>query len=81
MKAVSRATGEWFAVKMIHDTKMNKPIDNSAPANGNSPASSFAREISILEKLKHRNICQLKEVFFQDGNISPSLLFSLLHTR
>jgi serine/threonine/tyrosine protein kinase RAD53 len=77
MKAVSRATGEWFAVKMIHDNKMN---NNSAAANGNSPASSFAREISILEKLKHPNICQLKEVFFQDGNISPSLL-SLLHTR
>jgi len=83
MKAVSRATGEWFAVKMIHDNKMIKTTadgpaaaaaaaNNNANNNNNNAArtNAFAREISILEKLKHPNICQLKEVFFQDGNIS-----------
>jgi len=71
MKAIHRETGKWYAVKMIHDTKMAKPADAyNGAANGNNRATTFAREISILEKLKHSNICQLKEVFFQDGNIS-----------
>lgn len=32
----------------------------------------FAREISILEALHHRNICLLKEVFFEADGISKS---------
>ena len=60
-KAVSRATGEWYAVKMIQDSKRGKGVRNTA----------LAREITIMERLKHPNICELKEVFFQDnGDIS-----------
>jgi serine/threonine/tyrosine protein kinase RAD53 len=74
MKAVSRTTGEWFAVKMIND---NKNLRNGEPAGNNTNAArttSFAREISIMEKLKHPNIIELKEVFFQENNdISASL--------
>jgi serine/threonine/tyrosine protein kinase RAD53 len=69
MKAVSRLTGEWYAVKMIHNNKMNRANDDD-PASPNNNRAAFAREISILEKLQHPNICQLKETFFQDGNIS-----------
>jgi ser/thr/tyr protein kinase RAD53 len=37
--------------------------------------AAFAREISIMEKLKHPNICELKEVFFEDNSsISESFL-------
>jgi serine/threonine protein kinase len=37
--------------------------------------NAFAREISILETLRHPNICQLKEVFFDKANISAFCLF------
>ena len=60
-KAVSRTTGELYAVKMIQDSKRGKGVRNTA----------LAREITIMERLKHPNICELKEVFFQDnGDIS-----------
>ncbi|KAM6502304.1 CAMK/RAD53 protein kinase [Amanita muscaria] len=65
-KAVSRATGEWYAVKMIQDNKKGIGIRNT----------SLAREITIMERLKHPNICELKEVFFQDnGDINLVLEF------
>jgi len=65
-KAVSRATGEWYAVKMIQDSKRGKGVRNTA----------LAREITIMERLKHPNICELKEVFFQDnGDINLVLEF------
>ncbi|KAF8623401.1 hypothetical protein AX15_006393 [Amanita polypyramis BW_CC] len=65
-KAVSRATGEWYAVKMIQDNKKGKGVRNT----------SLAREITIMERLKHPNICELKEVFFQDnGDINLVLEF------
>jgi serine/threonine protein kinase len=65
-KAVSRTTGEWYAVKMIQDSKRGKGVRNTA----------LAREITIMERLKHPNICELKEVFFQDnGDISQSSYF------
>jgi serine/threonine/tyrosine protein kinase RAD53 len=72
MKAISRTSGKWYAVKMIHKDRLNRPTTDG---NGNvSRTASLSREISILEQLKHPNICQLKEVFYQDGDISTSLL-------
>ncbi|KAG2749227.1 Pkinase-domain-containing protein [Suillus brevipes Sb2] len=68
MKAVSRATGQWYAIKVIQDHKVKR-----ATANNNETA--FAREISILERLHHRNICQMKEAFFEDNSINLVLEF------
>ncbi|KAG2365441.1 kinase-like domain-containing protein, partial [Suillus spraguei] len=68
MKAVSRATGQWYAIKVLQDRKVKR-----ATANNNETA--FAREISILERLHHRNICQMKEAFFEDNSISLVLEF------
>lgn len=68
MKAVSRTTGQWYAVKMIQESRHVR-----APGEQPNHARKalFAREISILESLKHRNICQLKEVFYEEtGDIS-----------
>ncbi|KDR75942.1 hypothetical protein GALMADRAFT_68135 [Galerina marginata CBS 339.88] len=63
-KAVHRVSGQWFAVKMINGSKTVR-----RGGHGNtSRNSTFAREISIMEKLEHRNICKLVEVFFQDDN-------------
>jgi serine/threonine/tyrosine protein kinase RAD53 len=71
MKAVSRATGQWYAIKVIQDHKVKR-----ATANNNETA--FAREISILERLHHRNICQMKEAFFEDNSISAYIRYTLL---
>lgn len=66
MKAISRATGKWYAVKMIHDKSVRSPGEQHHGQN--SRRAAFAREISIMENLKHPNICELKEVFYQEDN-------------
>jgi ser/thr/tyr protein kinase RAD53 len=72
MKAISRATGKWYAVKMIHDKSVRSPGEQYHGPN--SKRASFAREISIMENLKHPNICELKEVFYQEDNNDISAL-------
>jgi len=64
-KAMSRASGKWYAVKMIQESKN---VRNHGDHGHTSRNSTFAREISIMEKLKHPNICELVEVFFQANN-------------
>ena len=77
MKAINRASGKWYAVKMIQESQMRRVNGSTAGTNdtggNNQRSTAFAREISILESLEHPNICQLKEVFFQDDSISASL--------
>ena len=69
MKAVSRASGQWYAVKMIQESRHVRAPGEQG--HDRSRKALFAREISILESLKHRNICQLKEVFYEEsGDIS-----------
>ena len=72
MKALHRKTGEWYAVKIIQASKLRRGF-SGASVQGlqtDDKASNFAREINILERLQHRNICQLKEVFLERYNIS-----------
>jgi serine/threonine/tyrosine protein kinase RAD53 len=59
-KAVHKTTGKWYAVKMIAP---GKSVGQQQSRNQN-----LIREISIMEKLDHRNICKLIEVFFQNDN-------------
>lgn len=59
MKALHRASGEWFAVKIIHGSKIR--------GGDEARLQSFMREISILESLAHHNICSLKERFFDES--------------
>ncbi|KAF4597866.1 hypothetical protein EYR38_006258 [Pleurotus pulmonarius] len=72
MKAVHLATGEWVAIKMIQDKKANAAGTNAnADGNGTTKHMAFMREISIMERLKHPNICELKEVYMQpNGDIN-----------
>lgn len=65
VKAVSRSTGQWYAIKIIQESKVKR-----ATATTNSNEVAFAREISILEKLHHPNVCQMKEAFFEKKTIS-----------
>lgn len=64
MKAIERSTGRWYAIKIITD-KHNRPDQNRV---------AFSREIEIMKKLKHPNICELKEVFYQENGISECQL-------
>ena len=78
MKALHRGTGEWYAIKILQKNKLRTPTANTnalADFPRSSTATAFEREINILEKLQHSNICCLKEVFFEDWNISAAFAF------
>ncbi|KAL9711831.1 hypothetical protein Ac2012v2_004904 [Leucoagaricus gongylophorus] len=62
MKAIERSTGVWYAIKIITEK----------PSRHGNNRNAFKREIDIMKKLKHPNICELKEVFYQDNGISKS---------
>ncbi|EIW84797.1 kinase-like protein, partial [Coniophora puteana RWD-64-598 SS2] len=57
-KALSRKTGIWYAVKVIPRQRNQKFV------------SVIAQEIAAMEKLQHKNICQIEEVFFSEHSIS-----------
>ncbi|KAJ3563307.1 hypothetical protein NP233_g9018 [Leucocoprinus birnbaumii] len=61
MKAVERCSGRWYAIKIITE-KHNRPTEQNRVA--------FDREINIMKQLKHPNICELKEVFYQESGIN-----------
>ncbi|KAI0646002.1 Pkinase-domain-containing protein [Trametes meyenii] len=72
MKALHKEEGKWYAVKMIQANKLRKGLSH-ASLNGeqnDDKSNNFAREINILERLQHPNICQLKEVFFESYSIN-----------
>ncbi|KAG5642826.1 hypothetical protein DXG03_002057 [Asterophora parasitica] len=75
MKAMCRRTGQWVAVKMIQEGRNVRSPGDQPPR----PRSDiYMREISILERLKHPNICELKEVFFQEGSNDINLVLELI---
>ncbi|KAL0572772.1 hypothetical protein V5O48_009185 [Marasmius crinis-equi] len=62
-RAISKATGQWYAVKIIQESRRTGREDAS-----NSNNINLQREISIMSQLKHPNICELKDVFVCDNN-------------
>ncbi|KAG6837710.1 hypothetical protein H0H93_003512 [Arthromyces matolae] len=74
MKAVCHETGEFVAIKMIHKKAVHTPGDRNSTASKETPN----REISILEKLKHPNVCELKEVFYNDNGQDINLVLELV---
>ncbi|KAG6331844.1 hypothetical protein ID866_7247 [Astraeus odoratus] len=71
MKAISRSTGQWYAIKMIQESRIRRAgaQEHSRNTDKDQKDSAFIREISILETLDHVNICKLKEVFREGDNI------------
>jgi ser/thr/tyr protein kinase RAD53 len=83
MKAVQRSTGKFYAVKMIQESRQ---VRSGGDNNGeNNRRKLFTREIGIMENLRHPNITELKEVFYEEsGDISEfqpiiSMLLLLIH--
>ncbi|RXW25644.1 hypothetical protein EST38_g233 [Candolleomyces aberdarensis] len=74
MKAVNRETGVWYAVKMIKD----KTAGRGGDQQGQIRNAAIAREINIMEKLKHPNICELKEVFLEENGPDINLVIELV---
>ncbi|KAG5653051.1 hypothetical protein H0H81_002568 [Sphagnurus paluster] len=77
MKAICRKTGQWVAVKMIQESRHGMRSPGEQQQN-RSRSDLFNREISILGQLKHPNICELKEVFFQDNSSDINLVLELV---
>ena len=69
MKAISCATCEWWAVKIIYPQSFRASNDNDSDNNecdnnynnrkDSTHFASLAREVSILERPNHPNICRL----------------------
>lgn len=76
MKAISRATGQWYAIKMIQESRIRRVAvqEHSRNTDQDQKDCAFIREISILETLDHVNICKLKEVFREGDNIGMCTL-------
>ncbi|KAF5317106.1 hypothetical protein D9611_003775 [Ephemerocybe angulata] len=72
MKALHRETGVWYAVKMIKD-KTNRGNGGNVVKN-----QAIAREIEIMEALKHPNICELREVFVEEDSPDINLVLELI---
>ncbi|KAI0665871.1 kinase-like domain-containing protein [Trametes maxima] len=77
MKALHREDGLWYAVKIIQENKL--PAEwRAAMAHGHPTTEEsrrFLREITILKRLDHKNICKLKEVFVESFSICLVLEF------
>ncbi|EIW77784.1 kinase-like protein, partial [Coniophora puteana RWD-64-598 SS2] len=84
VRGLSLQTGKWYAVKIINlqTLKRTQPGSGSSGSSGarenNKMTVAFAREVSILQKLQHKNICLLKEVFFEESTISKCLVLELV---
>lgn len=80
MKAISRTTSQWFAIKTIHESKDRRVTANDNKSGGDKAEYAFMREITILEDLDYPNICKLRGMFRDRGNagMSDIFLFSAL---
>ncbi|KAK7018876.1 Pkinase-domain-containing protein [Favolaschia claudopus] len=78
-KALHKASGEWVAVKVIHETKRQAGPTATINTEAKQAAQNIntSREINIMENLRHPNICQLREVFW-NANGSIDLVLELI---
>ncbi|KAI0665869.1 kinase-like domain-containing protein [Trametes maxima] len=65
MKGLHREEGNYYAVKVIEAKKLKHDWSYAVLGGGN--LDDISREITILKRLEHQNICQMKE-FFVDSN-------------
>ncbi|KAF7978399.1 hypothetical protein HWV62_799 [Athelia sp. TMB] len=75
-KAIHRETGKWYAVKVIKAPRIQARSKKTALEA--CKATAFAREITIMGRLVHPNICQLKEAFISDSDNTINLVLELI---
>ena len=72
MKAMCKENGHWYAVKMIQTKNLKRSMTKQQP-NGDrvtvDASMALHKEVQILQKLRHPNICQLKEVFYEENYV------------
>ncbi|CDO76222.1 hypothetical protein BN946_scf184894.g11 [Trametes cinnabarina] len=72
VKALHKQEGKWYAIKIISTHKLRGHWTDDAALEGlpqTKDARRLLREITVLERLQHKNICQLKEVFVHSRNV------------
>ncbi|KAG6845388.1 hypothetical protein H0H87_009735 [Tephrocybe sp. NHM501043] len=74
-KALCRRTGEHVAIKMIKNTRTVQPLGNQCPR---PRRDHFNREIDVLSRLEHNNICRLREAFVHDDTDDIELVLELV---
>ncbi|KAI0820068.1 kinase-like domain-containing protein [Trametes gibbosa] len=73
MKALNKDEGRWYAVKIVHVHKLKlrdgweTEFENGVPKDPD--AKRLLREIDIMQRLRHKNVCQLKERFVESDSI------------
>ena len=79
VKALHRKEGTWYAVKMFSGDKLRRILDNTVSRGHDrgETTSHLQKEVQILERLEHPNICKLKEAFYEGFSVSKSELPSL----
>lgn len=73
MKVMSKSTGKWYACKMILKKQLKVSGSQKGKGKLKDPEVALMKEVKILERLEHRNICQLREVFKDEHYISTCL--------
>ncbi|KJA26683.1 hypothetical protein HYPSUDRAFT_36406 [Hypholoma sublateritium FD-334 SS-4] len=71
-RLLHRSTGKWFAVKMVDLAKFPKEGD------GKTTHEKIVREIAIMEGLKHPNVCQIHDTFFEKRDSTVNLVLEFV---
>ncbi|KAJ6498736.1 kinase-like domain-containing protein [Mycena sanguinolenta] len=74
-KALHKASGDWVAVKVINETKRQNGPSGTATTSDARPRPN--REIDVMNSLRHPNICELREVFY-NANGGMDLVLELV---
>ncbi|KAH9475117.1 putative serine/threonine-protein kinase fhkC [Psilocybe cubensis] len=85
-EAIHKKTGRAFAVKVIPPTILNRPFLSKLAAQ--RFYDRFTREIDLLKRLEHPNVCKFMQVYCEEYTIymilelvSGGELLSLIHKR
>lgn len=78
MKALHKEERQWYAIKSFPGEPAQELLAGSRTSRRTETMQSawkhLEREMKVLKRLRHRNICQLKETFMEPGNsISESI--------
>ena len=66
VKALHRTEGLWYAVKIVQKNKLRQGIVGE---RRDFHHKAILREIDIMKRLHHPNICRYKDVFIEEDNM------------